>query len=103
MGLGTDIGGSVRGPAAFCGCYGLRTTALRNPYKGICLPGLGQESIKCILGPLANSISDIQLFEDVVLNQEPWDEETSLVPLPWKKMEPYQPGQFTVGVIWDDG
>ncbi|KAF4776197.1 hypothetical protein HER10_EVM0004269 [Colletotrichum scovillei] len=103
LGLGTDIGGSVRGPAAFCGCYGLRTTALRNPYKGICLPGLGQESIKCILGPLANSISDIQLFEDVVLNQEPWDEETSLVPLPWKKMEPYQPGQFTVGVIWDDG
>ncbi|KAL2883488.1 hypothetical protein SGCOL_001171 [Colletotrichum sp. CLE4] len=103
LGLGTDIGGSVRGPAAFCGCYGLRTTALRNPYKGICLPGLGQESIKCILGPLANSISDIQLFEDVVLNQEPWDEETSLVPLPWKKMELYQPGQFTVGVIWDDG
>ncbi|OHW96484.1 fatty-acid amide hydrolase [Colletotrichum incanum] len=103
LGLGTDIGGSVRAPAAFCGSYGLRTTALRNPYKGICLPGLGQESIRCILGPLANSVADIQLFEDVVLNQDPWDEETSLVPLPWKKIEPYKPGQFTVGVIWDDG
>ncbi|KAK2027473.1 amidase [Colletotrichum zoysiae] len=103
MGLGTDIGGSVRVPAAFCGSYGLRTTALRNPYKGICVPGLGQESIRCILGPLANSVADIQLFEDVVLNQEPWEEETSLVPLPWKRVEIYTPGQFTIGVIWDDG
>ncbi|KAF6786788.1 fatty-acid amide hydrolase [Colletotrichum sojae] len=38
-----------------------------------------------------------------VLDQEPWEEETSLVPLPWKSIEPYQSGSFTVGVIWDDG
>ncbi|KAK1959772.1 amidase [Colletotrichum sublineola] len=103
LGLGTDIGGSVRVPAAFCGSYGLRTTALRNPYKGICVPGLGQESIRCIIGPLANSVADIQLFENAVLNQEPWEEETSLVPLPWKRVEYFTPGQFTVGIIWDDG
>ncbi|KAF6811379.1 fatty-acid amide hydrolase [Colletotrichum musicola] len=103
LGIGTDIGGSVRVPAAFCGSYGLRTTAMRNPYKGVCIPGLGQESIRCILGPLANSVSDINLFQKTVLDQEPWEEETSLVPLPWKSIEPYQPGTFTVGVIWDDG
>ncbi|KAF9871119.1 fatty-acid amide hydrolase [Colletotrichum karsti] len=103
LGIGTDIGGSVRVPAAFCGSYGLRTTAMRNPYKGICIPGLGQESIRCVLSPLANNIADLDLFQRVIIDQEPWEEETSLVPLPWKRTEPYQPGSFTVGVIWDDG
>ncbi|KAI8315509.1 putative amidase [Colletotrichum sp. SAR11_59] len=39
----------------------------------------------------------------VIIDQEPWEEETQLVPLPWKRREPYQSGDFTIGVIWDDG
>lgn len=103
MGIGTDIGGSVRVPAAFCGSYGVRTTAMRNPYKGVCIPGLGQESIRCVLSPLANSIADLDLFQKVIIDQEPWEEETQLVPLPWKRREPFKTGDFTIGVIWDDG
>lgn len=34
LGIGTDIGGSVRSPAANCGLYSLRTTAKRVPYSG---------------------------------------------------------------------
>lgn len=103
LGIGTDIGGSIRAPAAFCGAYGLRPTALRNPYKGVFLPGDGQESIRCVIGPLANSVSDLNLFQKSVIDQEPWEEETALVPLPWKDVPPYQASQIKVGVIWDDG
>ncbi|KEF54134.1 uncharacterized protein A1O9_09929 [Exophiala aquamarina CBS 119918] len=103
IGIGTDIGGSVRIPAAFCGAFGLRTTALRNPYKGVLLAGEGQESIRCVISPLANSAADLNLVQKAILDQEPWDEETSLCPLPWKKIEPYTPGQITVGLMWDDG
>lgn len=103
IGLGTDIGGSIRVPAAFCGAYGLRTTALRNPYKGIFFTPDGQESIRCVSGPLARSIGDIDLFQKVVLAAEPWEEETSLVPLPWKKVAPLGVKDITIGVIWDDG
>ncbi|KAJ6437915.1 NAP family protein [Purpureocillium lavendulum] len=103
LGIGTDIGGSVRVPAAFCGAYGLRTTALRNPYQGVCIPGSGQESVRCVISPLANSVEDLNLFQSAVLDQQPWDIDVTLVPLPWRRIEPYQPGQITIGVIWDDG
>lgn len=90
-------------PAAFCGAYGLRPTALRNPYKGVFFPGDGQESIRCVIGPLANSVADLNLFQRSVIDQQPWEEETSLVPLPWKSLPPYKPTDITIGVIWDDG
>lgn len=93
----------MRVPAAFCGTYGLRTTALRNPFKGVYLPGAGQESIRAVVSPLANSLADISLFQKAVLDQKPWDEETSLVPLPWKPAQSPKVDQITVGVIWDDG
>jgi len=101
IGIGTDIGGSVRIPAAFCGVYGLRTTALRNPYKGVILAGSGNESIRCIIAPLANSLADINLFQQALLDAEPWEEETSLVPLEWKPTH-IQPHEVTIGIIWDD-
>lgn len=37
LGFGTDIGGSIRIPAAFCGLYGLRPSAGRMPYEGYVL------------------------------------------------------------------
>ncbi|RDW87885.1 hypothetical protein BP5796_03579 [Coleophoma crateriformis] len=101
IGLGTDIGGSIRIPAAFNGVYGFRPSALRLPYNGIELPGAGQESIKCVIGPFANSIDDIDLFMKVALDQEPWDTEVSLLPLPWKSVESSK--DITVGIMWTDG
>ena len=34
LGFGSDIGGSVRIPAAWCGCYSLKPTALRLSFQG---------------------------------------------------------------------
>jgi amidase len=103
IGIGTDIGGSIRFPAAFCGVYGIRTPALRNPYKGVILAGDGQESIRCVIGPLANSLADLKLVQKTIIDQEPWEEETSLVPLRWKQLPPLKPTQITVGIMWEDG
>lgn len=100
--MGSDIGGSIRAPAAFCGTYGLRTTALRNPLHGLKTGEGGQESIRPVIGPLASqSIEDLELFQQVVIDQEPWELETSLVPLPWRRVTPTR--NMTVGIMWDDG
>lgn len=62
----------------------------------------GQESIRGVVGPLASSsIGDLELFQRAVIDQEPWDVETSLVPLAWRRVEARR--DMTVGIMWDDG
>ena len=41
LGIGTDIGGSVRIPCHFCGLCGFKPTSGRLSYKGISIPRLG--------------------------------------------------------------
>jgi Asp-tRNA(Asn)/Glu-tRNA(Gln) amidotransferase A subunit family amidase len=102
LGIGTDIGGSIRCPAAFCGAYGFRPTARRNPSSGLKLPEPGHESILGVIGPLASqSVEDLDLFQRAALAQEPWDIETSLVPAPWRRVSPTK--DMTVAIMWDDG
>ncbi|KAJ5929614.1 hypothetical protein N7454_006564 [Penicillium verhagenii] len=102
LGVGTDIGGSIRIPAAFCGSYGFRPTAMRNPLAGAKVAAAGQETIHGVIGPLSSSsLEDLELFQKTVLDQEPWDVETSLVPVPWKSVTPTR--DMTVAIMWDDG
>lgn len=102
LGIGTDIGGSIRAPAAFCGSYGFRPTALRNPITGAKAPEPGQEAIRGVIGPLASqSVEDLDLFQRAVIDQEPWDIDTSLAPVPWKRVNPTS--DMTVAIMWDDG
>lgn len=102
LGIGTDIGGSVRAPAGFNNCYGLRPTALRNPTLGNFGVTAGQESIRGIVGPLGQSIDDLWQFQKAIIDQEPYDLDTSLAPIPWRG-ELDTPKSITVGILLDDG
>ncbi|GAB1738482.1 hypothetical protein NU219Hw_g3288t1 [Hortaea werneckii] len=101
MGVGTDIGGSIRVPAAFNHCYGLRPTTLRNSNLGLYGINAGQESIRGVAGPLGQSLNDLELFQKALLGQQPWDIDTTLIPVPWRDVK--LPTNFTVGVMMDDG
>lgn len=102
LGIGTDIGGSIRAPAAFNNSYGLRPTALRNPNIGLHGVLGGQESIRGVIGPLGQSIEDLWLFQKSVIDQDPSDIDTSLAPVPWKG-ELDTPKDITVGIMMSDG
>ena len=64
------------------------------------LAGPGQESTRCTLGPLANSLRDLDLVMKAIIDGKPWQEESAVVPLPWKQITPTR--EFTVGILWDD-
>ncbi|HEV8064893.1 MAG TPA: amidase family protein, partial [Acidimicrobiales bacterium] len=57
---GSDGGGSIRGPAAFSGLFGLKATYGRIP-KG---PGAGVEPLTSVLGCLSRSVRDTARFFD---------------------------------------
>ena len=59
LGLGNDIGGSLRIPAAFCGIASIRPTAGRTPDRcGHGLP-IGQQAIVSQVGPMAKRVEDL--------------------------------------------
>jgi fatty acid amide hydrolase len=61
LGLGNDIGGSLRVPAAFCGITSIRPTAGRTPdHCGHGLP-IGQTGIVSQVGPMARHVEDLVL------------------------------------------
>lgn len=62
LGVGTDIGGSIRTPAHFCGVVGLKPTLDRLPMKGYRTVLAGQETVRGMGGPLARSAGDLALF-----------------------------------------
>jgi fatty acid amide hydrolase len=66
LGLGTDIGGSVRIPATFCGIAGLRPTAGRLPDMGRLSVPIGQTAIASQVGLLARCVEDLVLGLDVL-------------------------------------
>lgn len=108
LGIGTDIGGSIRSPAANNGVYGLRPTTNRLPLYGMSATMLGSEQILPVIGPLSTSLAGIKLFMKTLIDAQPWIREPSLVPIPWKtapQLPESKQGQvkLRLGVLIDDG
>lgn len=104
LGVGTDIGGSVRVPALACGLYGLRPTVNRLPFGKQVLPlKIGWPGIDPCAGPLATSARDIRLFMQSVIGLEPWKIDWSAQAIPWKPQhEASQNKRLSIGVIVED-
>lgn len=62
MGFGTDLGGSVRFPAAFCGVHGFKPTQDLWSNQGVRAGLPGQEFVRAQTGALARSSADLELL-----------------------------------------
>jgi fatty acid amide hydrolase len=73
LGLGTDIGGSLRVPATFCGITSLKPTAGRLNDPGRFSVPIGQRAFVSQIGPLARHVQDVALALEVLngINIEP--------------------------------
>jgi amidase len=68
---GSDIGGSIRNPAHYCGVYGHKPTWGIVPDQGHALPGMFAPPDIAVVGPLARSAADLTLAMDVVAGADP--------------------------------
>jgi amidase len=88
LGVGTDIGGSIRIPAMCCGIYGIKPSARRIPNAGQesgSRPGGSQVGLTASAGPIAVSMRDCGLFLHAVSNSKPWEMDPGVVYGSWEK------------------
>ena len=113
MGVGTDIGGSIRIPAACNGVYGLVPSQDRVPFSGQQMgskPGQSLLGISARAGPIARSVRDCELFMKTVAAARPWERDPLLVPGLWDSMDlskaALRPGWYnkplTIGMLSTD-
>jgi amidase len=70
--FGSDIGGSIRVPAAFCGLFGHKPSFNLIPGRGHAPPGLDGPPIALnVVGPLARTAADLETALDVLAGPAP--------------------------------
>lgn len=85
--LGTDTGGSIRQPAAFCGIVGLRTTYGRTSRYGV----MSMASSLDTIGPICKTVEDTAIVLQSIAGKDPLDGTTSDAPVPDYRMEMKKP------------
>ena len=108
LGIGSDIGGSIRSPSANNGLFGLRPTTYRLPVVGWMATMMGEEHIVPVIGPMSTTLEGVKMFMKSLLDQKPWVLDPSLVTMPWKtnsllRTDASGKRKLRIGVLADDG
>ena len=97
---GSDIGGSIRNPAHYCGVYGHKPTYGVVPQRGLAIPGRRAPVDIDVCGPLARSADDLALALEIMAGPDVFDAPGWRLELPPPRREVLR--DFRVAVLRDD-
>ena len=110
LAIGSDIGGSIRIPAIFCGIVGFKPTSNRLSMKGCMKPRKNDRfglaiTLPVVCGPMARTVDDCVLFMKAACTNEMFENDTQIVPLHFRD-EIYRSPSVTklkLGYFMSDG
>lgn len=103
LGVGTDIGGSIRWPASVQGLYGHRPTCGRTPLRGLHHFMYGAEAIPASIGPMARSLESAILMTRLVIESEPWKKDPAVHGIKWNDEPLKGVTMLRIGILESDG
>ncbi len=95
VGLGADLGGSIRVPASFCGVYGFRPSAGIVPSVPVipAFPASVAVDNMLTIGPLGRTVADVEAVFDTIAGPHPGD--PTSVPVQLER----SPGPLRIAVL----
>ncbi|KAI5292827.1 hypothetical protein KEM52_006035 [Ascosphaera acerosa] len=87
IGIGSDVAGSVRVPAAWSGIYSLRCSTGRWPKAGVDTSMAGQEGVASVFSPMTRTLNDLTYFTEAIIGMKPWKYDTTVHPIAWRHEE----------------
>lgn len=103
LGLGGDLGGSIRIPCHACGIHGLKPTCGRLPRGGTAKNLHGMEAIKYQPGPLARRVEDLQLALVALSDAGGEPEPAEVPPVPLGDPGKVDVARLRIAMFTDDG
>ncbi|KAI8789821.1 fatty-acid amide hydrolase 1 [Biomphalaria glabrata] len=103
LGVGCDLGGSIRVPSHFCGTVGVKGTPKRISGAGSC--PLGQEivTVSEVYGPLGRDVDAVLAFYSSMLSPSVCTMDPLIPPLPWRHELYTKTSPMRIGFYTHDG